>query len=46
MAKYLSKMESGESIFVVIARFEHIMCQKSIDKFDWIPLFENVLKGS
>ncbi len=45
VAKYLSKMESGESIFVVIARFERIMCQKSIDKFDWIPLFEKVLKG-
>ncbi len=45
VAKYLSKMESGESIFVVIARFERIICQKSIDKFDWIPLFEKVLKG-
>ncbi len=40
VAKYLSKMESGESIFVVIARLECIMRQKSIDKFDWIPLFE------
>ncbi len=45
-AKYLSKMESGESIFIVIARFERIMCQKSIDKFDWIPLFEKVLRES
>ncbi len=36
LAKYLTKIESGESIFVVIAHFEGIMCQKGIGKFDWI----------
>ncbi len=45
VARFLTKMEIGENMFTVIARFERVMVHKSIPKYDWVLMFEKVLRG-